>query len=307
MGKMKNLGTPLARDKQFVLESTSRKPMTTFPLKRIASCFTALALMGASALAQESPYRLVLAEEFQATELNRGLWTTTMAFIGRQGARQHNDSYLSYTTDEDVQVGDGTLRLIADRRTVTGEDPAGTFHYTQGFVSTHDAFSFTYGYVEVRAKMPGGRGLWPTIWLMPLDHSWPPEFDIAEYYATTQEIRFGLATGTMTEVKWDDLRLVRPAVEQEWHTYGLIWEPGRAVWLFDGQVVLEVIGQHVPAKPMYLILNNGVSSRVGPSGAPDETTVFPSTFEIDYVRVYQRKGALHDAWPVESDFRLGQD
>jgi beta-glucanase (GH16 family) len=294
---MKKIRTSLAHLKQWVHGEPYHKLMMPFRPKLIASCLTALALMGASASSAESPYQLVLAEEFQAADLNRSLWTTTMAFIGRQGARYHNDSYLSYSTDEDVKLNEGTLQLVADRRTITGEDPVGTFHYTQGFVSTHDSFSFTYGYVEVRAKMPGGRGLWPTIWLMPLDHSWPPEFDIAEYYATSQEIRFGLATGSMVEVKWDDLRLVRPDVETDWHTYGLIWEPGRAVFLFDGQVVLEVTGEHVPAKPMYVILNNGVSSGVGPSGEPDATTVFPSTMEVDYVRVYQRPEAVQTVAP----------
>jgi beta-glucanase (GH16 family) len=241
--------------------------------------------------------RLIFAEDFAGGELNRSLWTTTMAFIGRQGGRYHNDSYLSYATDEDVLLEDGKLRLRAQRREYQGDDPVGTFAYTQGFVSTHDRFSFTYGYVEVRAKMPGGRGVWPTIWLMPSDHSWPPEFDIAEYYATHATLRFGLATGNMIEVNWDELRVTRPEVETDWHIYGLLWEPGRAVWLYDGEVVLEVRGTHVPTCPMYVILNNGVSSRVGPSGEPDATTPLPNFLEVDYVRVYQRDEALQAAAP----------
>ena len=212
-----------------------------------------------------------------------------MAFIGRSGARYHNDSYLSYATDEDVIISDGQLRLRADRRDIEGMDPAGRFQYTQGFISTHDRYAFTYGYVEISARMPSGAGIWPTIWLMPSDHQvWPPEFDIAEYYATEGKIRFGLATGTMYDVKWDEVRQVNRSVEEEWHTYGLIWEPGHAVWLLNGEVTLETWGEHVPKFPMYLILNNGVSSRVGPSGEPNESTVFPNFLEVDYIRVYQR-------------------
>ncbi len=242
---------------------------------------------GSPSLAIEG-FKGVFADEFNGAELDRSLWTTTMAFIGRSGARYHNPSYLSYSTDEDVILHAGTLRLRADAVGLEGTDPIGHFDYTQGFISTRDHFSFTYGYVEVRAKLPGGRGVWPTIWLMPMDDSWPPEFDIVEYYATPQHVRFGLASGTMREVKWDDAKFVIPGVESEWHTYALLWEPGRAVFMFDGEVKLEIIGPQVPDKPMYLILNNGVSSRFGPSGAPDASTIFPNFLEIDYVRISQR-------------------
>lgn len=266
--------------------------MLTFLPKSIVSAFTALAMTGGSASLAAEGFQQIFADEFDGATLDRKWWTTTMAFIGRSGARHHNSSYLSYSTDEDVIVVGGTLRLRADAVPVAGSDPVGPFDFTQGFVSTHDRFAFTYGYVEVRAKMPGGRGMWPTIWLMPADHSWPPEFDIAEYYGTPRHMRFGLASGTMSEVKWDDALFELPAVETEWHTYSLLWEPGRAVWMLDGVVKLEVCGAQVPDKPMYLILNNGVSSRFGPSGEPDGSTVFPNFLEVDYVRVYQRSESV---------------
>jgi beta-glucanase (GH16 family) len=261
--------------------------LTYFP-KLVASAILALAMMGGAASFAKEGFDLVLADEFEKPTLNRSLWSTTMAFVGRTGLRYHNPSYLSYSTDQDVVIHDGTLRLRADAVEVEGTEPLGTFGYSQGFVSTRQHFVFTYGYVEVRARMPGGRGVWPTIWLMPVDDSWPPEFDIVEYYATPQHVRFGLASGDMHEVHWDDIKFVLPSVEEEFHTYALLWEPGRAVWYLDGVPKLEVIGQQVPSEPMYLILNNGVSSRFGPSGEPDGSTIFPNFLEIDYVRIYQR-------------------
>ncbi len=268
-----------------------------FSLKSLASAITALAMTGGFASLAAEGYQQVFADEFEGATLNRAAWTTTMAFIGRAGARHHNYSYLSYATDEDVIVSGGTLRLRTDAVPIDGIDPVGSFAFTEGFVSTDERFSFTYGYVEVRAKMPGGKGIWPTIWLMPVDHSWPPEFDIAEYYGTPQHIRFGLATGTMRDVRWDDALFFDPSVETDWHTYGLLWEPGHAVFLLDGEVKLEVWGAQVPAKPMYVVLNNGVSSRFGPSGEPDGSTIFPNFLEIDYVRVYQRVDAAAKVAP----------
>lgn len=266
---------------------TSKAMKKTLKTKSLASAALALAMGITTALGATEGMKPVFVDEFDQPELNRSLWTTTMAFIGRSGARHHNPSYLSYSTDEDAIVHDGTLRLRVDAIGLEGSDPVGRFDYTQGFVSTRESFSFTYGYVEVRAKLPGGRGMWPTIWLMPVDDTWPPEFDIVEYYATGEHVRFGLATGTMRDVVWDEVKYNIPGVETEWHTYSLLWEPGHAVFMFDGEVKLEVRGAHVPDKPMYLILNNGVSSRFGPSGEPDGSTVFPSFFEVDYVRVYQ--------------------
>jgi beta-glucanase (GH16 family) len=271
--------------------------MMIFSPKSLASAITALAMTGGFASLAGEGYKQVFADEFEGAALNRSSWTTIMAFIGRSGGRYHNPAYLSYTTDNDVIVHDGTLRLRTDSVPIEGTDPVGQFRYTQGYVSTDERFSFTYGYVEVRAKMPGGRGIWPTIWLMPVDHSWPPEFDIAEYYGTPQHIRFGLATGTMREVRWDDALYVDPSVETDWHNYGLLWEPGHAVFMLDGEVKLEIWGSQVPDKPMYLVLNNSVSSRFGPSGEPDGSTIFPNFLEIDYVRVYQRPEVIAKAAP----------
>ena len=278
---------------------TADRTMPVTRHKLIASAIFALTLMAGSASFAEDQYELVLAEEFDGAELNRDIWQTTMAFIGRQGGRYHNDSYLSYSTDEDVQIEDGCLRLRAHRRPVLGDDPVGSFSFSQGLISTHERFSFTYGYVEIYARMPSGQGVWPTIWLMPVDtNAWPPEFDIAEYYASTNRLRFGLATGTMTEVRWDEISSEDRSASDGWHVYGLLWEPGRAVWLMDGEVKLEVRGERVPSIPMYLILNNGVSSRVGPSGEPGTDTVFPNFLEVEYIHIYQRPPSVLVSAPV---------
>lgn len=273
--------------------------MPVTPHKLISSAIIALVLMAGSASWAEDKYELVFAEEFDTSELNRGLWQTTMAFIGRQGGRHHNDSYLSYVTDDDIQIEDGRLKLRAHRRPVLGDDPVGSFNFSQGLISTHERFSFTYGYVEIYAKLPAGQGVWPTIWLMPVDTSaWPPEFDIVEYYASSSRLRFGLATGSMTTVRWDEISSIDRSASDDWHVYGLLWEPGRAVWLMDGEVKLEVRGERVPSIPMYLILNNGVSSRVGPSGEPGEGTIFPNFLEVDYIHIYQQTPRVLASAPV---------
>ena len=249
-----------------------------------------LVLMGASPLRAEPPagWNLAFSDEFDGQGLDTSKWSTTMDFPGTHGPRYHNEFYQSYTLDEDVIVRDGLLRLRTERRPVSGQEPVGLFEYSQGLVSTRNTFNFTYGYVEIRAKYPGGKGMWPCFWLMPENESaWPPEFDIAEYYGGQHKMHHGLAYGTMRETKWDSSGDTETDFVNAWHTIALEWTPGKAVWYVDGVARKTVIADYVPSVPMYVILSNSVSSRFGPSGEPDADTIFPNDFAIDYIRIYQ--------------------
>ena len=250
----------------------------------------AFAVMANLAPLMASPpdgWALVFSDEFDGDKLDCTKWGTTMAFIGTHGPRYHNEYYLSHTEDDDAVVGAGLLRLQTQRRTVSGDEKPGIFQYTQGLVTSHDKFDFTHGYVEIRAKYPGGKGLWPCLWLMPQHNGWPPEFDIAEYYAGQRTMHHGLAYGGLYDSAWDSTWDHETDFETDWHTYALEWTRGRAVWTIDGVVRKTIAADYVPEKAMYLVLSNSVSSEFGPSGEPDEKTVFPNSFSIDYVRVYQ--------------------
>ncbi|MEO7317863.1 MAG: glycoside hydrolase family 16 protein [Chthoniobacteraceae bacterium] len=269
-----------------------------------AAAFAAMASLAPLTAAPRDGWKLVFSDEFEGNSLDATKWGTTMGFIGTHGPRYHNEYYLSHTEDDDVMVGDGLLHLQTQRRTVKGEEKPGTFHYTQGLVTSHDKFDFTHGYVEIRARFPGGNGLWPCLWLMPRTQGWPPEFDIAEYYAGKRTMHHGLAHGDLYDSKWDSVWDSETDFESDWHVYALEWTRGRAVWLIDGKVRKTIDADYVPNAAMYLILSNSVSSAVGPSGEPDECTVFPNSFSIDYVRVYQpavtTEVVLNEAAPAVS-------
>ena len=252
-----------------------------------AAAFAVMANLALLTAAPPDGWKLVFSDEFDGVSLDTTKWSTTMGFIGTHGPRYHNEYYLSHSEDDDVIVGDGWLRLQTQRRTVSGDETPGVFHYTQGLITSHGNFEFTHGYVEIRAKYPGGKGLWPCLWLMPQTQGWPPEFDIAEYYAGKRTMHHGLAHGSLYDSKWDSLWDGETDFESDWHVYSLEWTRGRAVWRIDGDVRKVISADYVPNAAMYLILSNGVSSAVGPSGEPDESTVFPNSFQIDYVRVYQ--------------------
>ncbi len=256
--------------------------------------FAVLAWTAISPLSASPPadWHLVFSDEFDGSQLDTSKWNTTMEFPGIQGPRYHNEFYLSYTMDEDVLLQDGLLRLRTDRRVISGSEPIGLFNYSQGLVSSRDKFSFTYGYIEIRAKYPGGKGMWPCFWLMPQNADWPPEFDIGEYHGGQHKMHHGLAYGTMEKTKWDSYNDTETDFINNWHTLALEWTQGRAVWYVDGIACKTVTADYVPSVPMYVILSNGVSSRQGPSGEPDANTVFPNHFEVDYVRIYQPPNPL---------------
>ena len=231
-------------------------------------------------------FPLLMEDTFPGRTLNRDVWSTDLQVFGRWGDRYHNDSYLNYLSDEDVLVEGGSLRLRSEQRSVEGDNPPGAYDYSSGMVSSHGKFSFLYGYVEIRARFPGGPGVWPAFWLMPENHQWPPEFDVAEYYAGRRLMHLGLCYGNFPEILWDSDANNDVDFEGAWNTYGLLWLPGYAAWTQNGVVKREAKGPHVPSLPMYVILSNGVSSRIGPSGEPDSTTVFPNFFEVSEVRVW---------------------
>ena len=87
-----------------------------------------------------------------------------------------------------MSVTDGVLRLRADERSVVGLEGS-VFPYSSGMVSTGrhryetshmTRFTFQYGYVEMRAQIPSGQGLWPALWMLPATHDERPEIDVME-------------------------------------------------------------------------------------------------------------------------------
>jgi beta-glucanase (GH16 family) len=225
-------------------------------------------------------------DEFTETNLDQSKWTSGLSWAGDDGAhRHHNNLYASLIADDDVEFRDGLLALVTRKQDVV--DARGrTFHYTQAFIQTAGKFEYTYGYCEIRAKVPeeAGPGLWPAFWM--LSSGWPPEDDIAEFWTGRPLPHFhqGFAyrLPLSGRVVWNSRHV--DEVPMGFHTYGMEWGPGYQLMNFDGKIRVRVYGSQSPSVPMYLILNSGVASNPGPTGR----TVFPNAFVVNYIRVYKR-------------------
>ena len=244
-------------------------------------------------------------EEFNALSLwngKSGVWNTafggggtvanrTLASNGEKEVYMDPNFAGTGTTPLGVNpfsLNNGVVDITAARATPAVSAAINGYQYTSGLLTTKYSFSQEYGYFEVRAKLPSGQGLWPALWLLPANGSWPPEIDIFEQLgkdpSTIYETAHSKASGSHT---WQQqpIHIDNP---DQFHTYGLLWDHNNLVWSIDG---VETGRQATPAdmnQPMYLLLNLAVGG--GWPGDPNASTPLPATMSIDYVHIYQLNG-----------------
>jgi beta-glucanase (GH16 family) len=186
-------------------------------------------------------------------------------------------------------VNGGVLSIAAGPTPARAKPWLWGFAYTSGLLTTHESFSQTYGYYEVSAKLPRGRGLWPAFWLLQTGGGWPPEIDIMEQLggsAIHQTLHTTIdgkpaKVGFQTDV---------PGNARGFHRYGLLWTPKRLVWFIDRRQTASIAATADLNKPMYLLMNLAIGGDW--PGDPDPRQRWPAVLKIDQVRVY--------GWPARA-------
>lgn len=244
-----------------------------------------------------SDWNLIFADEFATDQLDKSRWVTCYWWV-TDGCTILSNNELEWYQPDNVSVSGGKLILEARKQIITGWNGQ-VFPYTSGLVSTGRAssdlkeasrFSFQYGYVEIRAKIPAGQGLWPAFWMLPITHESRPEIDIMEILGHYPErITFHThyldSAGTKSDLSGE---WIGSDFSQDWHTFGVDWQSDHVTWYVDGVERFKVTDPSaVPSEYMYIILNLAVGGDW--PGAPDASTLFPNRFEIDYVHVYQHR------------------
>ena len=217
-------------------------------------------------------WTLVWADEFNGPYLDLAHWTEM----------ERKDSYnneLQFYTPENSFVRDGCLVLTALRENMQGKA------YTSAMVQTKEKFSFLYGRIEARMKLPVGKGIFPALWLMTDEGK--NEVDIMERLGSSPETIYGVVHFNQ-DGRWYK-QADKTAVENPdgFHEYAFCWEPDEMRWYVDGRQFFHA-QRGVPAKDMYILITLAVGGDW--PGAPDASTVFPCSVEVDYVRLYQREG-----------------
>jgi beta-glucanase (GH16 family) len=252
-------------------------------------------------IGQSGDWHLLFNDDFEGTSLDTAKWTTCY-WWDDHGCTIATNNELEWYQPDDVLVSNGTLKLRAQKRTISASD-GNTYHYTSGVITSGRnssdttlpaKFVFQYGYAEMRAKIPGGQGLWPAFWLLPADHNSKPEIDVMETLGdkpNTIEMHFhylaGDGSSDSSGSSWTG-----PDFSADWHTFAVDWRPDAIIWYVDGIERWRYTDvTSIPAEPMYLLANLAVGGDW--PGPPTASTPFPSYFEIDYIRAWNRGGQAY--------------
>jgi beta-glucanase (GH16 family) len=238
-------------------------------------------------------WKLIFEDHFDNEKLDLNKWNIIEAGTGF-GNRE-----LQYYTARDKNIFIRNHMLIIKAL----EEQYLNRNYTSAKITTDHKFSFQYGMVEVRAKLPKGQGMWPAIWMMPAERlygSWPScgEIDIMESLGHNPEKIYGTIHYGMPHIDHGPRYLIPGYDENEFYTYKILWDEKEISWFVNDFCYgstsewfsrrEEIFPYPAPFnQPFYLILNLAVGGNF--PGNPDQTTLLPQEFVIDYVKVYQKE------------------
>lgn len=252
-------------------------------MKKICLIFMVMMLWSCSQK-REKEWKLVWSDEFSYSGLpDTSNWSNETGFV--------RNNELQYYTSGRIEnsVVDGENLMIIGRK--ENYDSAG---YTSASLTTDGKHSWTYGRIEARMKLPKGQGMWPAFWMLGQNvHQvgWPRcgEIDIMEHI-NSEDILYGTLHWYNNDHVSSGTRI--PCEVSKFHNYAVEWDKDSIRWFLDGTRYHGVcIKDSINStgefhKPHYVILNLAIGGSWPQN--PDETTGFPDTVFVDYVRVYQK-------------------
>ncbi|MCB0736996.1 MAG: family 16 glycosylhydrolase [Bacteroidetes bacterium] len=191
-------------------------------------------------------------------------------------------------------VEDGKLIIKAIKEQNAGND------YTSARLVSKGKGDWKYGTIEVRAKLPEGRGTWPAIWMLPTDNvygGWPNsgEIDIMEHVGYQQnKIHGTVHTGHFNHLKGTQKggSINQKGVSKEFHVYSINWFENKIDFYLDGNKYFTFNNEDNSSSKwpfdqyFHLVMNIAIGGSWGGVQGIDNS-IFPQQMEIDYVRVYE--------------------
>jgi len=232
---------------------------------------------------------LVWSDEFEGTEVDTRNWTFETGASG-----WGNQEWQNYTKNN-AKIQDGILVITAEK--VNDRHTVGS--YTSTRLKSQSKQTFTYGRMEIRARLPEGTGIWPALWMLGQNigsAGWPGcgEIDILEYVGYRPNVvQSTLHTLSSYGASVNSKTKILTTCEEEFHNYGMIWTKDyMKFYIDDPDNVFYTYNPSVKDnntwpfdKPQFFILNVAVGGTWGGSQGVDDS-IFPQELEIDYVRVY---------------------
>ena len=214
--------------------------------------------------------------------------------VGGNGWGNNESQFYTKADINNAVVGNGYLSIIARKEKHEGKE------YTSARMVTKGKQDWSFGRVDIRAKLPKGRGTWPAGWMLGTNINavgWPQcgEIDILEHVGYDPDTIVGsIHTTAYNHIKGTQKtkRIFIKNPYTEFHVYGCEWNTEKMTFFLDGIPYLVVQNEHKTDKewpfnnPMYLLLNVAVGGNWGGTKGIDES-IFPVRMEVDYVRVFQ--------------------
>lgn len=255
---------------------------------------------------------LVWQDEFNGTQLDTGKWSYETGYYISDDPNSWgwgNAELEHYTNSEQnvfVQNGVLNIRALNEPKSFP-QDPNRYAQYSSGKINTKDHFTFQYGRVDFRAKLPTGNGIWPALWMLPEDSvygAWAAsgEIDVMEAKGrlpgtTSGAVHFGGQWPVNRYLAGEYYFPEGQTFANDYHVYTLIWEEDNFKWYVDGKFFFKVTrdqwysvaapnNPNAPFdQPFYIIMNLAVGGHFDGGLAPSPSDI-PATMQVDYVRVY---------------------
>lgn len=260
-------------------------------MKKYLSCLVFCTVVWTASAQSPKTYRLVWADEFNYKGLpDPQKWSYD---TGGHGWGNQERQYYTAKESKNAKVENGHL-VITARQEKTGNND-----YSSARLVSRNKGDWQYGKIQVRAKLPKGRGTWPAIWMLPTAQPlhWPDdgEIDIMEAVGWDPEnIHGSIHTKAFNHIdktqKTDSIHV--PGAHDGFQLYELEWTPETIEVSANGKKYFRFKNPHLSRKewpfdqPFHLILNIAVGGFWGNVKGID-AAAFPAKMEIDYVRVYQ--------------------
>jgi beta-glucanase (GH16 family) len=221
-------------------------------------------------------YTLAFSDEFD-NGVNGNVWNDHMWYDSSNGTKNY-------------AVEDGALKIWPQR------DGSGNFFNRT--LDTDGKYYQKYGYFEIEAKLPVGKGTWPAFWLFNHIGDRRPEIDVMEAYSggnapwgatidgQPHPTAYGTTIWSTGGVQAAFRQNATPDLSAAFHKYGVKWEPNKVTFYFDGTAVYST--NTSMSDPMYIMLDLWFGSA---SGTPDGTTPTGkgNAYVVNYVRAWQFK------------------
>lgn len=193
---------------------------------------------------------------------------------------------VQYYTENNAFIEDGVLKITARKENVNG------FNYTSSRITTQDKFSFTYGRIEVRAKLPAGKGTWPAIWMLGSNFKevgWPEsgEIDIMEHAGNDPGLIHGTVhlPGNFGGNAISETTRIE-GVSDQFNDYTLEWRENQLLFAVNNQLfhTYDITPDSPFNQPFFIILNVAMGGTFG-GGVADDFEA--GTLEVEHIKVFQ--------------------